>query len=190
MENNWESGDPMARDEIIKALRQFIHQFDGRDVGDYFVEDVLEAAADLLEQDVPPTDMVPKDFHDRCMEMEIGRRMLLEQNAPKWISVKERMPESGEKVIAQLQARTFKNHWTTTILAHIGEHEKTTDDDDWRDCECDTEYDEKNDCYWIAECWYEVNVVDNNPNWIIDSDYNVTHWMPIPTFPTEKEDAK
>lgn len=51
MENKWESGDPMARDEIIKALRQFIHQFDGRDVGDYFVEDVLEAAADLLEQD-------------------------------------------------------------------------------------------------------------------------------------------
>lgn len=47
----WESGDPMARDEIIKALRQFIYQFDGRDVGDYFVEDVLEAAADLLEQD-------------------------------------------------------------------------------------------------------------------------------------------
>lgn len=41
----------MRRDEIIKALRQFIHQFDGRDVGDYFVEDVLEAAADMLEQD-------------------------------------------------------------------------------------------------------------------------------------------
>lgn len=41
----------MRRDEIVKALRQFIHQFDGRDVGDYFVEDVLEAAADLLEQD-------------------------------------------------------------------------------------------------------------------------------------------
>lgn len=41
----------MTRDEIIKALQQFIHQFDGRDVGDYFVEDVLEAAADMLEQD-------------------------------------------------------------------------------------------------------------------------------------------
>lgn len=99
MENKWKSGDPMARDEIIKALRQFIHQFDGRDVGDYFVEDVLEAAADLLELDVPPTDMVPKDFHDRCMEMEIGRRMLLEQNAPKWISVKDRLPEYGRYLV-------------------------------------------------------------------------------------------
>lgn len=41
----------MTRKEIVKALREFIHQFDGRDVGDYFVEDVLEAAADMLEQD-------------------------------------------------------------------------------------------------------------------------------------------
>lgn len=151
----------MTRKEIVKALQQFIHQFDGRDVGDYFVEDVLEAAADMLEQD-----------------------------APGWISVKERLPESGEKVIARLQSKTFQSYRLTTILAHIGEHEKTTDDSEWRDCECDTEYDEKNDCYWIAECWYEVNVVDDNPNWIIDSDYNVTHWMPLPTFPTGKEEAK
>lgn len=114
----------------------------------------------------------------------------LEARATKWISVKDRLPESGEKVIARLQSKTFQSYRLTTILAHIGEHEKTTDDSEWRDCECDTEYDEKNDCYWIAECWYEVNVVDDNPNWIIDSDYNVTHWMPMPTFPTEKEEAK
>lgn len=143
----------MTRDEIIKALQQFIHQFDGRDVGDYFVEDVLEAAADMLEQDAKKTN---------------------------WISVKDRMPESGEKVIARLQSKTFQRYRPITMLAHIGAHEKTTDDSDWRDCECDTEYDEKNDCYWISECWYEVNVVDDNPNWIIDSDYNVTHWMPLP----------
>ena len=105
-----------------------------------------------------------------------------------WISVKDRLPESGEKVIARLQSKTFQSYRPTTILAHIGEHEKTTDDSDWRDRECDTEYDEKNDCYWISECWYEVNVVDDNPNWIIDSDYNVTHWMPLPEPP--KEEAK
>lgn len=64
-------------------------------------------------------------------------------------------------------------------------HEQTTDDYDWQDCECDTEYDEEKDCYWVKECWYEVNEVDDNPNWIIDSDYVVTHWMPLPEPPKE-----
>lgn len=48
----------MTRKEIVKALREFIYQFDGRDVGDYFVEDVLEAAADLLEQDAKKTSWI------------------------------------------------------------------------------------------------------------------------------------
>ena len=82
MENKWDSGDPMARDEIIKALRQFIHQFDGRDVGDYFVEDVLEAAADMLEQD-----------------------------APGWISVKDRLPEDGTPVIALCRFASYQCGW-------------------------------------------------------------------------------
>lgn len=50
------------------------------------VDKVLFASADLLKQDVPPTDMVPKDFHDRCMEMEIGRRILLEQTHKKTVA--------------------------------------------------------------------------------------------------------
>lgn len=158
----------MTREEIVKALRVCSSDTPcincpamGREPKLRCTDYAMMCAADMLEQDVPG-----------------------------WISVKDRLPESGEKVIARLQSRTFQIHWTTTILAHIGEHEKTTDDDDWRDCECDTEYDEKNDCYWISECWYEVNVIDDNPNWIIDSDYNVTHWMPLPTFPTEKEETK
>ena len=161
----------MTRKEIIKALRCCNSETECR--GCPFeeqepllgpcAEKVLSAAADMLEQDAKKTN---------------------------WISVKDRMPESGEKVIALLQSKTFQRYSPITMLAHIGAHEKTTDDSDWRDCECDTEYDEKNDCYWISECWYEVNVVDDNPNWIVGSDYNVTHWMPLPTFPTEKEEAK
>ncbi len=86
MENKWESGDPMARDEIVKALRQFIHQFDGRDVGDYFVEDVLEAAADMLEQDA-----------------KTG-----------WISVKDRLPEkSGHYLICTSINYWLGGSWDT-----------------------------------------------------------------------------
>lgn len=103
-----------------------------------------------------------------------------------WISVKDRMPKSGEKVLAVLQSKCFPKYRPITVLAHIGKHEKTTEDYEWQESECETEYDEENDCYWIAECWYEVNVVDDNPNWIIESDYNVTHWMPLPMPPKEE----
>lgn len=53
----------MTREEVIRLLRQFIHQFDGRDVEDAFVDEVLEFAADMLEQD-----------------------------AQRWINVKDEMP--------------------------------------------------------------------------------------------------
>lgn len=62
----------MTRKKVIKLLRRFIHQFDGRDVEDAFVEDVLEAAADMLEQD-----------------------------ARGWISVKDKMPSrEGRYLVA------------------------------------------------------------------------------------------
>lgn len=61
----------MTREKVIRLLRQFIHQFDGRDVEDEFVEDVLESAADMLEQDA-----------------KTG-----------WISVKDRLPEHGKQVL-------------------------------------------------------------------------------------------
>lgn len=98
----------MTRKEIVKALRCFasedycpfdecnekcpywmeIDKYDidnpNAEISD--VHQLCYAAADLLEQDVPPTDMVPKDFHDRCMEMEIERRILLEQIHKKTIA--------------------------------------------------------------------------------------------------------
>ncbi len=104
-----------------------------------------------------------------------------------WIKVSDRMPKSEEKVIARLQSKSFPKYRPITMLAHVGHHEKTTEDDEWRESEyeIETEYDEEKDCYWIKECWYEVNVVDDNPNWVIDSDYFVTHWMHLPTAPKE-----
>ena len=90
----------MTRKEIVKALRCFasedycpfdecnekcpywmeIDKYDidnpNAEISD--VHQLCRAAADLLEQDVPPIGIVPKDFHDRCMEIEIGRRISLE----------------------------------------------------------------------------------------------------------------
>lgn len=99
-----------------------------------------------------------------------------------WISVEERLPESEKIVLVSALSKTFR-YRHTLMVAHIGHHEFTTEDSDWREYEGDTEYDEENDCFWIPECWYEVNSVEDNGNWIIDSDYDVTHWMPLPEPP-------
>ena len=104
-----------------------------------------------------------------------------------WVSVEEeRLPESQTPVLAVLQSKTFSKYRTISVLAHIGYHEVNTEDDfGWREYEGETEYDEEKDCFWVHPCWYEVNAVDDNPNWEVDDDYEVTHWMPLPAPPKE-----
>lgn len=64
----------VAREEIVKSLRQFVHQFDGRDVDGAFVEDILEAAADMLEKD---------------------GKLINASRQVDWVSVDEKLPCNG-----------------------------------------------------------------------------------------------
>lgn len=76
----------MTREEIVKALRACSNEkincskcpmWDSK--SDLRCMDLaMKRAADMLEQDAHPADMIPKDYHERCMEMEIERRILLE----------------------------------------------------------------------------------------------------------------
>ena len=113
-----------------------------------------------------------EDFEELKAAVEFYKRH-------KWIPVRERLPESENLVLVSAREKTF-GYRHTLIAAHIGHHEATTEDSGWREYEGDTEYDEENDCFWIPECWWEVNAVEDNGNWIIDSEYEVTHWMPLP----------
>ena len=122
-------------------------------------------------------DFIVIDIAIQTLQEQIER----EQQPSGWISVKGRMPEA-EKIVLVTMKYT---NWATlgglfvSIAAHVGYHECTTED--WRDYEGSTEYDEENDCFWIKPCWYEVNIVDDNPNWELSEDeITVTHWMPLP----------
>ena len=99
-----------------------------------------------------------------------------------WIPVTERLPESEKIVLVSAKSKTL-GYRHTLMVAHIGHQEFTTEEYGWQEYEGETEYDEENDCFWIPECWYEVNSVEDNGNWVIDSDYDVTHWMPLPEPP-------
>ena len=100
----------------------------------------------------------------------------------KWIPVTERLPESENPVLVVAVSKGMGFPYIFKA-AHINHHEITEDEYGWTDGEYDSEYDEENDCFWIPECWYECNAVEGNTNWIMDEDYTITHWMPLPEPP-------
>lgn len=96
-----------------------------------------------------------------------------------WIDVKETVPDS-EKDVLVLIKNSYGKH-NITIAQHINNKEKSTEDYGWQEFEGDTEYDEDKDCFWVPECWYESNFVEDNANWIIDSYHGeVIAWQNLP----------
>lgn len=102
-----------------------------------------------------------------------------------WISVKDRLPKTQKPVLVCAKDKTF-GYKRVLKAAHVGYHECSTDDYEWQEYEGDTEYDEEKDCFWIPDCWYETNAVEDNGNWILNDDYEITHWMPLPEPPKEE----
>lgn len=54
----------------------------------------------------PTLEVVPMDFHERCLDLEIKRRFEVEKKAPRWRSVKDELPQPGEVVLV-FAVRTF-----------------------------------------------------------------------------------
>lgn len=121
----------LKRRKVIRLLRLFVHQFDGRDVEDAFVEDVLEAAADMLEQD-----------------------------APGWISVNDRLPELGEQVLL------IAYGWSDTTV-YLGRLEHMSPETSWLTGITSKESE------WCIQGWSYLR------------EPVVTHWMPLPEPPKE-----
>lgn len=92
-----------------------------------------------------------------------------------WISVKDRLPESGDHVLVncRLGAGSYVCDAfyaaKKSVLCSRYDYE----------CECDCEYDEEDDEFYLLEGWYEVikNWGDYSSVVILDE---ITHWMPLP----------
>ena len=127
-------------------------------------------------------------YETKCVDsMLLEAAELLESAAngvtiQRWIPVTERLPDSQTPVLVVAVSKGMGLPYVLRA-AHINHYDISTDEYGWTDGEYETEYDEENDCFWIAECWYECNAVGDNENWVLDNDYTVTHWMPLPQPP-------
>lgn len=99
-----------------------------------------------------------------------------------WISVKDRLPESGKSVLASCQIRLMNGKNKYYVCEAMYTAPKTVSAGAYDDFDAD--YDEATDTYYYPEGWWEkIHNWDEYSNVVI-ADF-VTHWMPLPKPPKE-----
>jgi hypothetical protein len=101
--------------------------------------------------------------------------------APQWISVEERLPESGQMVLA-----TYVNEAGRRRTV-VGRHVKRWTEESSCDDDCNDEYCEERDNYYLVEGW-----IEQQDNWgeyasIYIVEGVVDFWQPLPPPPAQGE---
>lgn len=144
-------------------------------------EKLVELISDARINGHRVDDLFYHDFAEDIADHLVTNGVTVQQ----WISVEDELPESQKPVLVCAKDKTF-GYKRVLKAAHVGYHECSTEDYEWQEYEGGTEYDEEKDRFWIPECWYETNAIENNGNWLLCDDYEITHWMPLPEPPKEE----
>ena len=106
----------------------------------------------------------------------------------KWISVKERLPENEKCVIiAGWREGISGKLWPVVMTAFHTDGKMLAQDSDyaWSNGNIEMKYDEDADDFIVPEGWFEdVQCADEFST--VDA-ISVTHWMPLPQLPEEKD---
>lgn len=126
--------------------------------------------------------LLPASSADEKMRNLEAADMLedLARRAPRWISVEERLPESGVHVL--VTAKTSGGHKYVCDAFHAEKFSISSEYGDELACEYNPEKDE----YFLEEGWYEVIKNWDDYSSIVIQD-QVTHWMPLPKTSEEDE---
>jgi hypothetical protein len=94
----------------------------------------------------------------------------------KWIKPEDEMPKDLKRVAVIIRNECKKLR--IAIAEHVSAHSIKSEDflNDSCDNEDLQEYDEKEDCYYVLENWYESNLCEDI-NWVLS--YKVLAWAEI-----------
>lgn len=105
----------------------------------------------------------------------------------RWIPITERLPKPETEVMIACN----RNGWRfiATAIHEDGTLFKEDSDWFWNDIWEYGRYDEERDDYIIPEGWWESRCFTPDDVYNCPVDCEVTHWMPMPELPEEKNDG-
>lgn len=129
---------------------------------------IIREAADKIEE-------LDNFMNSQCARLLIENQKL-QATIPRWISVKDRMPEPETQVLILAD-----RHGIPIVTNGMYEDGRmTTKDSSWCWYEHDFEYDEEKDTYVIPEGWWEYKHYNSDDEFNHAIDDVVLYWMPLP----------
>ena len=114
--------------------------------------------------------------------LEYAENLQTTDVAQEWISVEDRLPENGAHVLLCCEMHRYGGEIAGKYVCdgYYAEANKIIAGGFPDDCDC--EYSEEDDEYYLCEGWYEVIKNWDDYNSVAVEDF-VTHWMPLPAPP-------
>ena len=136
--------------------------------------DVREKLVELLDIIIQPGQKTLGDIADYLISNGV--------TVQEWISVKDRLPESGVHVLLCCEMHRHGGEIAGKYVCdgYYAEANKIIAGGFPDECNC--EYSEEDDEYYLCEGWYEVVKNWDDFNSVAVEDF-VTHWMPLPNPP-------
>lgn len=129
---------------------------------------------------------IPIGFFGSVKRMAAIRTMVEEEPTvtpePGWISVEDRLPETGKHVLASCEIKILggKKKRYTCVAMYAAEKSIVCSESG----DVDSDYDEETDEYYLPEGWWECIHNWDEYSSVAIEDF-VTHWMPLPEGPKE-----